>query len=422
MKPIKRQYSMQIRFLIRTSLIGVCFWVLLALNIGSSLAQQSIEERCRIKDPPTWSQASELIPLFKTSDLPAVKKLAHDIQETLKTYESSKQIVPALQNDCHSLIMEGIALKRLEMSLAAEGGDYNRQCYNQPKNMQCTQWLERLLATKSKISQKRGHFEQQKAAYYRQRQVYDHAVEQLTAKLKLKLGLACQKECQHLKAALAEKRSQVQGLQEALRRLDRSQKTTQAELADWGKTAEKASEAGWQRGKDLLIDNLGDVIGVLSGDLEKWGGKDAVDVLETRLKDPELKKVVKDLKEVKKAVDDLTWTSDQLEPTWEQAYSNMTDALGNPKVQQLLKIGGHYAKYASYLKSIVDSSYDISAEIFAWLRIRQADHTNEGYLKAVDSLHERMVDRVTDLNAIKSRIQDLDGQCTPCEQNQSLSS
>lgn len=95
--------------------------------------------------------------------------------------------------------------------------------------------------------------------------------------------------------------------------------------------------------------------------------------------------------------------------TLENAYSELTDALSNPKVQKALKIGGQYAKYSTYLKSIVDSSYNIVAEICAWQRINQMNRNSEEYLKAVEKLDGRMKEKVAEINNIKARLDKL--QC-----------
>ena len=372
-------------------------------------AEQEWVDQYRIKERPIWPKARTQLNLFAKSSLPEVVTLAEEIQAILKKYGVLQKNVPGMEKACLALIKEGVRMAKLNRNLQKEGAEYNRQCSHQPKNKRCIQWYRSLLKKKESIVQQKNKYENQKTLYYSRLSKYEKSLNGLTSQVKAKLLIACKKERQNLEKALEEKRRQVKGTQEALRRLDKSIRTGGEELADWKKTTEKATSSAWKQGQEMLINNLGDMIGVLSGDPEKWGGKDAVEVLESQLKDPEIKKVVKDLKNAKEAVENLHGTSELLEPTLENAYAKLTEALGNAEVQKMLKIGGQYAKYTTYLKSIVDSSYNITAEICAWQRISQMDRNSEEYLKAVEKLDGRMKEKVAEINEIKAKLKKL--QC-----------
>ena len=387
------------------------FGLLASFTLGRSgfSAEQEWVDQCRIKERPIWPKARAEVNLFAKSSLPEVVTLAEEIQAILKKYGELQKNVPGLEKDCLALIKEGVRIANLNRNLQREGAEYNRQCSHQPKNERCIQWYRSLLKKKESIVQQNNKYGNQKTLYYSRLSSYEASLEGLTNQVKAKLLIACKKERQNLEKELEGKRKQVKATQEALRRLDKSMQTGSEELAEWKKTTEEATSSAWKQGQEMLINNLGDMIGVLSGDPEKWGGKDAVEVLESQLKDPEIKKVVEDLKNAKEAVENLHGTSELLEPTLENAYAKLTDALGNPEVQKMLKIGGQYTKYATYLKSIVDSSYNIIAEICAWQRISQMDRNSEEYLKAVEKLDGRMKEKVAEINEIKAKLKKL--QC-----------
>lgn len=398
-----------------------CRWIYAVLSLGllasfalglpGFSAEQEWVDQCRIQERPIWPKARTQVNLFAKSSLPEVVTLAGEIQAILKKYGVLQKNVPGMEKDCLALIKEGVRIANLNRNLQKEGAEYNRQCSHQPKNERCIQWYRSLLKKKESIVQQKNKYENQKTLHYSRLSKYEKSLDGLTTQVKAKLLIACKKERQNLEKALEEKRRQVKGTQEALRRLGKSIRTGSEELADWKKTTEEATSSAWKQGQEMLINNLGDMIGVLSGDPEKWGGKDAVEVLESQLKDPEIKKVVKDLKHAKEAVENLHGSSELLEPTLENAYAKLTEALGNAEVQKMLKIGGQYTKYATYLKSIVDSSYNITAEICAWQRISQMDRNSEKYLKAVEKLDGRMKEKVAEINEIKAKLKKL--QCGP---------
>jgi hypothetical protein len=366
-------------------------------------------ETCRIAELPIWEEAQKEILIYYASTSPEVLQLSREIRTILKEYRELKRGVPGVESECLAVIKEGVAINELINELQNEGNRYNADCYNRPRDTKCAQWYFSLLKQKEALVERQNNHKKQETTYYSNLFNYEKTLDDLITRLQTKLPLACTKERENLEKELIEKREQIKAVQEALRRLDKSIQLDGRELKKWKKTTEEASQAAWEQGRQMLLNNLGDVVGILSGDADKWGGKDAVEVLETQLKDPELKKIVADLKSAEKAVSDLHWTSESLEPTLENAYSELADALGNPKVQKMLMIGGQYATYASYLKSIVDSSYNIVAEICAWRRITQLDRNSEKYLEAVNKLDEQMKKKVAEVNSIKRQLAKL--QC-----------
>ena len=78
----------------------------------------------------------------------------------------------------------------------------------------------------------------------------------------------------------------------------------------------------------------------------------------------------------------------------EATYDTLVTALGEPCVQEALKItGGEFNKYNTFgiaAKSIVDSAYNITTEIFAMQRISQSEKNQQQLSLAMQKLKDRM--------------------------------
>jgi len=229
--------------------------------------------------------------------------------------------------------------------------------------------------------------------------------------------------------AVRKLRTQVKGIQEALRRLDKSAQLDASERKQWEEETKQAFQNAWNRGQSMLID---ETIGVLGKgfDLQlKDANKEirkAVDKLAGEI-DPARRErlhaaikllgkqrdeiqtaqqtVHQSLKEAKQISDTADWAkskSGDMEKSLRGVYDIVKMTLGDPKVQKALKIGGKYAAGAGYAQSIADSAYDVTAEIVSWKRINQLNRNSEEYLKAVGKLKEKMEEVVGKIKALES--------------------
>ncbi|MFQ5915052.1 MAG: hypothetical protein ACE5JS_17925, partial [Nitrospinota bacterium] len=273
------------------------------------------------------------------------------------------------------------------------------------------------------VAARHKKYNAEKKAYLGARKTWEGRVSQIFAKVNALIGLsrketakAKQEEAARREAA-KKLRGQVKGIQEALRRLNRSMQGDAAERAQWERATNEAMQNAWNRGKGMILDES---LGFLSNRLEKQlkSANEQVQRAVVRLSaetDPnrrerlhaaikllgqqrdEIKRAktlvtdrLEDAKKITDAVDYATSNPGDLEKSLRGTYEVVKTTLGDPKVQKALKIGGKFAAGAGYAQSIADSSYDIATEVVSWRRINQLNRNSEAYLKAVGRMKERM--------------------------------
>lgn len=256
-------------------------------------------------------------------------------------------------------------------------------------------------------------------------------------------------DVKELRELLAKLRAQVNSTQEALRRLNRSMQGDAAQRDEWERTVENAMESALERGKDMLMSG---VVKGLQGRFEKQleeADKEirrAVDKLagETdpnrreqlhaaiRLLDKERTDIREGLRVVKEGGRDIQENLDRIgsarsqlnyeeiaRRSVDQAYSKAVELLQDEKVQRALKISKFSGQFATYAKSIVDSGYDITAEIVSWKRINQLNRNSEEYLFAVNRLSERMKSLVAKIKETEKKLVEAEQQITKeCKEEQ----
>ena len=267
-------------------------------------------------------------------------------------------------------------------------------------------------------------------AYKAERAAWDGEVRQLWAKANSLMAEANrQRAAENARREAVQKlKGQVAGIQEALRRLSKSMLSDASQRAEWEKATQEAMKNAWDRGKGMAVD---EGLGVLGKRLENQleSANQQIQRAVTQLsgeKDPARRErlhaaiklmgqqrdeirqakslVVDRLGDAKKMIDGVDYaTSDpgDLEKSLKGAFTIVTTTLGDPKVQQALKIGGSYAAGAGYAQSIVESSYDITAEVISWRRINQLNRNSDEYLKAVDRLKGNMERTVQKIQALE---------------------
>lgn len=229
-------------------------------------------------------------------------------------------------------------------------------------------------------------------------------------------------------------RIDVDGLQEALRRLAAQHTTTEEERLDWEKRYEEATARAKERLRDYLADQaIEQAQGLLeacSGRLTakirakidqrinvKGGSAPDKDALVKAL-DAEVATLVKDRAEVDSAAPALgrAWAAVKNgaaaldASSWEdrkKALETMSgvvgDVLGDPAVQRALRISEVPATVYTLGKLISDSAFDITTEILAIRRLGAMDRESDDYLNAVTRLDEQMkkkVGRLAEVNRL----------------------
>lgn len=300
-----------------------------------------------------------------------------------------------------------------------QGNSFNTQCKGveegSPQEQKCRSKLNELLGMK--------------AAYNRDAERFNAAVaaaKKRAARREARVKLARMERA----SALRVHRQHVKGLQETLRRLDRTMLTLKAEREQWERATDQAMENAWKRGRSMLID---ETIGALGKRLTRQLDdaneeiRRAVDMLASetdparrerlhaaikligkhrgeirRAKDVMLKRVAEAHK-IYDAADWATGQSDDLEKSLRTVHNMVKMTLDDPAVQKALKMSGVPGAVAKYGESIADSAYDITTEIISWKRINQINLTTDAYLAAVGHLSEKMEGVVRKIEAIKSQ-------------------
>jgi hypothetical protein len=224
--------------------------------------------------------------------------------------------------------------------------------------------------------------------------------------------------------------SQLDGAQNALRRLMETQNTRNEDRAEWEKTINDASDAAWQRGFDMIRDYTGEqlskhlegLIKQSDDEIEKLyrdisAEKDPLKVgrmqkqwEEADRRKANLEDALRRAKADQKHLDEMTYEREYLK--WAPGYDGdlvgrmeglrqiVDIALGDPGVQKLLT-----AELTTKLKlglSISDSGYDIMREVLAAQQIKQLNQNADDFLRAQAALDRRIQQTVKQLNDYKA--------------------
>jgi hypothetical protein len=327
--------------------------------------------------------------------------------------------------------------------------DWNRR--NDDLNARVTDWLNRVSPVSERIKALEAEKEElyasvnarlkeyrsREKAYLDARIAWEGQIREVSKKIFAVARSAWDRETarqaevnqQARQEAVGKLRAQVKGIQEALRRLDKSAQLDARERKQWENETEQAFQNAWNRGQSMLID---ETIGVIGKGLDlqlKDANKEIQKAVEKLAgeTDPARRKrlhaaikllgkqrdevqraqqtVYQRLKEAKQISDTDDWAqskSGDMEKSLRGVYDIVKMTLGDQGVQKALKIGGKYAAGAGYAQSIADSAYDVTAEVVSWKRINQLNRNSEEYLKAVGRLKNKMEEVVEKIKALES--------------------
>lgn len=231
-------------------------------------------------------------------------------------------------------------------------------------------------------------------------------------------------------------RRDVDGLQEALRRLQAQQGTEEEERADWEARYKDARARAQERLRGYLADRsleaAQDLLSACSDRLTKTirsklderinvaGGTAADKAERVKALDEEIRRLVKDRAEVDSAgpalgrawsaVKDASGALDAADDgsaakVIEQLADTVGDVLGDPAVQRALRLSEAPANVYTYGKLIADAAFDITTELLALRRVGQLDRNADAYLAAVARLDEQMKKKVARIAEINRQLE-----------------
>lgn len=231
-------------------------------------------------------------------------------------------------------------------------------------------------------------------------------------------------------------REQVEGIQTALRRMDKSAAVTQQQLEEWGERAEKTCKSAVARLKTLTIDlTIGAIQKRMGGLLGKVGKRiEGAEETLAKTKNPLSRmKIMASIKTLKGKQEKLmlgkllitdqierannTYNTIQIgsadakqgEKGMRTVYSIIQRIFNDPVAQEAwkvaLELGEDFLPAVSLAESYVDSAYEITTGVYSWMRIAQFNRTTEQYLDAVDSLKGHMEDVMGKIKDIEKQYQ-----------------
>lgn len=226
-------------------------------------------------------------------------------------------------------------------------------------------------------------------------------------------------------------RADVDGIQEALRRLAQSHESTEADRADWERRYQETAARASERLKDFLADQAlelaqaafakgserltNDLRAKIDERINVAGGSAADKAERVKALDEQIARLISSRADVdsagpalSRAVAALEHGFAALEPGFtgdrEKVLLEMQDivgdALGDPLVQRALRISEAPATVFTYAKLIADSSYDVTTEVLSILRLRDAIRGSERYLDDVRRLDEQLKRKVARIQEI----------------------
>lgn len=220
-------------------------------------------------------------------------------------------------------------------------------------------------------------------------------------------------------------RADVQGIAEALRRLERQHETSEGDRAEWERRHEEARARAEARATDFLTDTavdagialvaahakrVGAEIGRLLDERMNVAGGDAPDkarrireldeALAARFADRKaLARTGEGLDAVKLRVQEALAgfggaTAEDRRERLDAACEALTALLADPLVQRGLAIADTYGKLATYAKLATDSGLDVATEVAAIVRVRALNEEADRYLEDVKRLDLAMKAKV----------------------------
>jgi uncharacterized protein YhaN len=223
-------------------------------------------------------------------------------------------------------------------------------------------------------------------------------------------------------------RAEVDGLQEALRRLSATEGTAQQEREEWESRWRDAVKSSWQRVRDLLADQVieqaqkaitrradeltKEIQDAIDQRINAAGGSAPDKAEQVKRWEETIRRLGTERTEVKQGAENLGqgWTvvkqtADSLgdapaSADLERLAGLASDLLGDPAVQRAFKLSSAPAAVFTWGKLISDASLDVTTELLAWRRIAQLDRGSEAFLAAVAKLDEQMKRKVARLQEI----------------------
>jgi hypothetical protein len=227
-------------------------------------------------------------------------------------------------------------------------------------------------------------------------------------------------------------RAEIAGLRQALLRLSQFQAVQSNERAEWEKTSSEASLDAWNRGVEMVKDAGPTMLeNAARGELQAVDDElqsivtkrtsDNLDSAARQALDTQFKTLSDEKKQLTTALDTAVSVNDHLEAlnatmdlnTWglskpedlqsklDRVRQTIDTALQYPEVKEALRLSESGASAIDSSKSILDSTYDISAEVISFKRISQLNENSDQYLAAVKELQAKMQSSVQQLKALE---------------------
>jgi hypothetical protein len=229
---------------------------------------------------------------------------------------------------------------------------------------------------------------------------------------------------------VAKLRAAAHGLQEALRRLEQSNRTDQAVRAEWTHASDEAVREAWDGAKAMTFDLLTDwmdrrlesqlseadaevrrAVDLLAGETDPGRREQlhaAVKLLDAQRQDIRQAQalIVARTRDAETLIDTVHWSvtsadDPALERATEGIYRLMDTLLGDATVQRALRIGPGYGQFLTSARSILDSSHQISVEVVTLVRLGQLDRNSTEYLRAIDQLKQKMESTMRQIHTVE---------------------
>lgn len=203
-------------------------------------------------------------------------------------------------------------------------------------------------------------------------------------------------------AELSTLRAEVQRIQKALRRLDKSMQNDQEQRKEWEKTTSEAYARALDAAKGLIMD--------LAVDLPEGYFNDKLQQATTPEQQERFKRalrLVQHLKESRNVKDFAAWASN--EEFGREEVIDGIKMIAGILLQDEKLVAKLALKNVLIIKTaaerIINSSYDITAEVLSWRAINQLNKNSQAYLDAVKALSTRMIQVVNRITELKDKLE-----------------
>ncbi len=182
----------------------------------------------------------------------------------------------------------------------------------------------------------------------------------------------------------------ISSTRSALERLRQSIESGTTEIEEWAKQSQEGAEGALNASLELLKSAT---MAGLGKEIDK-----EIELLEDSARLEELKSLKAAIDQTTAIIAETDSAGDLLrDRDLESALKVLTSALGDPTIQNLLKLNPAVDAITTSLTFSVEFSLRSLQFASAWERIRQLDLNSEGFLQAARSLHEEMKRNVEDL-------------------------